>query len=250
MRLLLTGATGAGGLNVYRAALIDPTVTSVTLLLRREMPSWAILPPNAAEKTTTIIHSDFASYPPDISLRLAQHDACIWALGTSSNGAKEEDYTLVTHDYPMAMIRALSDAGVGKDRPADKPFRCVYFSSMLADPTEESSLMWARIKGRTEKDLAAFCAENPGMKAHCIRPAFFAPSRDHPQDRKHQRGAGKDFLDSLMGLVLRVAVPSLYTPIPEMNAAALAIAQGKYPDQEVFENSDLRQIAKELGVKV
>ena len=138
-----------GGLNIYRAALNDPAITSVTLLLRREMPSWAILPSNATEKTTTIIHNDFATYPPDIATRLAQHDACIWALGMSSNGVKEEDYTRITHDYPMAMVKTLRDAGVGKERPVDKPFRFVYFSGELADPEEKSGQMWARVKVST-----------------------------------------------------------------------------------------------------
>lgn len=165
MRLIITGATGAGelessnglppsltshttlaGLNVYRAALADTAITSITLLLRREMPSWAVLPSNAAEKTTTIIHTDFTVYSPDVAERLAQHDACIWALGVSASGVKEEDYTKITYEYPMAMVKALRDAGVGKDRLAEKPFRFVYFSGEMADPTEKSGQMWARVK--------------------------------------------------------------------------------------------------------
>lgn len=134
------------GLNIYRAALTDPSISAVTLLLRREMPSWAVLPANAAEKTTTIIHDDFASYPSDLASRLAQHDACIWALGTSSNGVKEADYTRITYEYPMAMAKALKDAGAGNDRPADKPFRFVFFSGEMADPEEKSGQMWARVK--------------------------------------------------------------------------------------------------------
>ncbi|TCD61171.1 hypothetical protein EIP91_008815, partial [Steccherinum ochraceum] len=148
MRLLLTGATGAGGLNIYRAALNDPSITSITLLLRSEMPSWAVLPANASEKTTTIIHFDFTSYPPEVASRLAQHDACIWALGISSNGVKEADYTRITYEYTMALVKALKEAGVGNDRPADKPFRFVYFSGAMADPTGKSGQMWARVKGK------------------------------------------------------------------------------------------------------
>lgn len=139
----------SGGLNIYRAALTDPSITSVTLLLRREMPSWAVLPPNAAEKTTTIIHTDFASYPPEVASRLAQHDACIWALGTSASGVSEADYTRVTYEYPLALVKALKEAGVGNDRSADKPFRFVYFSGEMADPTEKSGQMWARVKVRS-----------------------------------------------------------------------------------------------------
>lgn len=87
------------------------------------------------------------------------------------------------------------------------------------------------------------------MKAHSIRPAFFAPSREYPADKKHQRTGTKNILDAVMGPVMRFALPSYYTPIPELTAATLAIAQGKYPDQELFRNTHLRQIARELGVK-
>ncbi|TCD61173.1 hypothetical protein EIP91_008817 [Steccherinum ochraceum] len=249
MRLLVTGATGAAGLNIYRAALNDSSVTSVTLLLRREMPSWAVLPANASEKTTTILHSDFASYPADVASRLAQHDACIWALGTSSNGVAEADYTRITYEYPMAMVKALKEAGVGNDRPADKPFRFVYFSGEMADPTGKSGQMWARVKGKTEKDLASFCVEGSGMRVHSIRPAFFGPNKEYPEDKKHQRAASRRALDAVMGPVLNITLPSYVTPIPDLTASTLAIAQGKYPDRELFRNTDLRKIAKKLKAR-
>lgn len=49
--------------------------------------------------------------------------------------------------------------------------------------------------------------------------------------------------------VIKYMLASYYTPIPELAAATLAIAEGKYLDQELFRNTDLRKIAKELGVK-
>jgi hypothetical protein len=114
--------------------------------MRREMPSWAVLPSNASSKTGTIVHNDFKSYDADLASRLAQHDACLWAMGKSVRGMTEEHYTTMTHDYPMALLTALRDAGVGKDRPADKPFRFLYWSGELAD--SKSNQMWARVKVR------------------------------------------------------------------------------------------------------
>ena len=133
------------GLNIYRAALEDPAISSITLLTRREMPQWAVLPANASEKTTTIIHKDFTSYPPDIVARLVQHDACIWAMGKSSLGLSEEEYTKITYAAPMAFVSALRDAGIGTGREVN-PFRFVYLSGAHADPTEKSRQMWARVK--------------------------------------------------------------------------------------------------------
>ena len=77
---------------------------------------------------------------------MAEHDALIWAVGRTSFGISEKDYTSLTYEYPMAALRALSDAGAGKDRPADAPFRIMYVSSELADPMQKSWRMWARVK--------------------------------------------------------------------------------------------------------
>lgn len=134
---------------------MDASISNITLLMRREMPAWAALPPNAVEKTTTIVHSDFTSYPPDLATRLAEHDACIWALGKSVRGMTEEQYTLLTYGYPMAALRAMRDAGVGRDRPPAQPFRFVYVSGEHADPTQKSMQMWARVK--VSLHLDAWC---------------------------------------------------------------------------------------------
>ncbi|GJE86452.1 hypothetical protein PsYK624_025320 [Phanerochaete sordida] len=248
MKLLITGATGAAGLNIYRAAVQDPSISAVTLLMRREMPSWAVLPANAAEKTTTIVHADFAQYPPELAARLAEHDACIWAQGKSSRGMNEADYTRLTYDYPMAALRALRDAGVGAGRAPDRPFRFVYVSGMSSDPTEQSAQMWARVKGRAEKDIAAFCTPESGMKAHVIRPAYFRPPREYPADWAHQRTRGEDMVDRVLGPVFTCLIPSFVTPIPVLARVPLEIAKGRWPDVGLFPNKMMLELGKEIGI--
>ena len=135
-------------MNIYRAAVGDPAISSITLLSRRELPSWAVVPANASQKTTTILHKDFTSYTPELASRLTQHDACVWAIGKSSLGVSEAEYTSYTYDAPMAFLKALRDADVGKGRDKDKPFRFLYYSGSHADPTEKSRQMWARVKVR------------------------------------------------------------------------------------------------------
>lgn len=110
------------------------------------MPSWAVLPDNASAKTTTIVHGNFTDYEPDLAAQLIQHDACLWALGKSARGMAEDEYTVVTHDYPIAMLNALRSAGVGEGRATDQPFRFLYWSGERADPSGNSSMMWARVK--------------------------------------------------------------------------------------------------------
>lgn len=246
MRLLLTGATGVAGLNIYRTALGDPTVTSVTLLQRREMPSWAVLPDNAVSKSSTVVHSDFTSYSPELAARLSQHDACIWAMGKSSRGMNETEYTKLTYEMPMALIEALQKAGVGDEREEGKPFRFVYVSGNSADPTEKSSQMWARVKGRTEKDLTTFCAAHPGMRAHILRPGYFFPPKEYPADKANQRSALEGFADRILGPVFSTLIPNLLSPPAEMAKVALEAAKGRWSQIDLFSSKQMREMAKEL----
>lgn len=134
------------GFAAYLAALADPSVSYITLLLRREIPSWANLPLNASEKSKTIIVKDFAQYPEEVISQIADHDGCVWALGKAANGLSEEEYIEIHVGFPMAAVEALKKAGVGS---ADKPFSFVYVSGGGADPSQKSVFMWARGKVRT-----------------------------------------------------------------------------------------------------
>ncbi|OCH93948.1 hypothetical protein OBBRIDRAFT_832254 [Obba rivulosa] len=245
MRLLLTGATGVAGLAIYRAALNDPVVTAVTILSRRALPSWAELPANASSKTEVILHDDFTTYSPELARRLAEHDACIWALGKASAGMSEPDYTRLTYEYPMSAARALKHAGVGAGRAQD-PFRFVYISGAAADPTEKSIMMWARVKGRTEKDLTEFCDNSEGMKAHILRPAYFFPSNQYPQDRKNQRPASAGYVDCVMTPLLNTVLPSQYTPIDDLARFAVEAAKGQWPDETLFSNTKMKELVKQV----
>lgn len=166
-KLIITGATGTGtfglpyqslpiaqltlyscflaGFAAYLAALADPSVSYITLLLRREIPSWASLPSNASEKSKTVIVKDFAQYPEDVISQIADHDGCVWALGKSVKGLSEEEYMKIHVEFPLAAVEALKKAGVGS---AEKPFNFVYVSGGGADPSQKSMFMWARGKVR------------------------------------------------------------------------------------------------------
>jgi hypothetical protein len=133
------------GFAAYLAALADPSVSHITLLLRREIPSWANLPLSASKKSKTIIMKDFAQYPEDVISQIANHDGCVWALGKSVKGLSEEEYMKIHVDFPLAAVEALKKAGVGSTQ---KPFSFVYVSGEGSDPTQKSMFMWARGKVR------------------------------------------------------------------------------------------------------
>ncbi|KAI0634767.1 hypothetical protein C8Q77DRAFT_1103991 [Trametes polyzona] len=243
MRLLITGATGVAGLAAYRAALADPAIESVTLLTRRPVPSWAKLPPQASEKTKTILHQDFKVYPPALAQQIAaEHDALIWALGRSSVGMSEEQYNELTYETTIAAARALKEAGAGSK---EKPFRFVYVSGEHADPTGESRQAWARIKGRVERELPELF-QGTNMVSHVVRPSYFFPSKNYPEDRANQRSRTYRALDVVFGPVLANLLPASYTPVEDLGRFVVEVAKGRWPSQALFRNTELRRLVNEL----
>ena len=136
-----------------RSLLTDNSVSQVTYLGRRPLPPWVVLPGGTSTdgaspthpKLSTIEHKDFSSYPPAIQEAIAQHDACIWALGISTSGMSEEKYTEITVGYFSAFLDVLKEKAVGTE---GSPFRVVFISGMGADSKEKSRVLFARIKVR------------------------------------------------------------------------------------------------------
>lgn len=101
---------------MFREAVSDPAILSITVLARRSLPDWLTEVIPNSNKTTTVILNDFLHYPSDLPPKLAAHDACIWALGCSSIGMGDQEYTKVTCDYVASMVSALQSGDVAKLR--------------------------------------------------------------------------------------------------------------------------------------
>lgn len=156
---------------MLRALLLDDSITHVTTLTRRPLPSWIVLPggTNATSTTassdsnsspthpklTAITQTSFLSYSKDL---LAEHDACIWALGVSQIGKTEAEYTEVTLGYVKAFLKDLKDSGrvvqtqgeEGGDSTGSvqKPFTFLFVTGEGVDSTEKSRTLYARVKVR------------------------------------------------------------------------------------------------------
>jgi len=247
MRLLLTGATGAAGVQIFRTAIQDESVTKITVLTRRPLPDWMNLP--QTDKTEIIILDDFLVYPEDLPQRLAQHDACIWALGKSSAGLTEEEYTKITYDFPMAAIIALERGGVGevttmedgsaKERPA---FRFVFISGEGADQTEKSRMKFARVKGRVEKSLLEL-PPSSNIRATIIRPAYFFPTK---ADRNYLRSSTGRIVNVILTPFISTVMPSSYTSVEGMGKVAIALAMGRWSDERLIRASRMNEMLKEI----
>jgi hypothetical protein len=141
------------GLGILRSLLTDNAVSQVTYLGRRPLPPWVVLPGGTSTdgaspthpKLVTIEHKDFLTYPPAIQETIAQHDACIWALGISAVGMSEAKYTEITVGYFNSFLDVLKEKAAGTK---ESPFRVVFVSGKGADSTEKSRTLFARVKVR------------------------------------------------------------------------------------------------------
>lgn len=239
MKLVLTGVTGAAGIQIFRQAVSDAAITKITVLSRRVLPSWMDIPKN--DKTEVIILNDFLNYPSDLPARLVGHDACVWALGKSSVGLSDDEYTRITYDYTMHFVNSLQEAGM-KDKTGE-PFRFVFISGEGADPSGKSNIKFAKIKGMTEKALFDL-PPSSNIKASVMRPAYFFPSKDHPSDRENIRSSTTRVIDCLMTPIMKTILPSMYTPIEDLGLFAVEAAKGRWSNENLFPNSKMRELIK------
>ncbi|KAG2044349.1 hypothetical protein BDR03DRAFT_938970 [Suillus americanus] len=193
------------------------------------------------DKTEVIVVKDFLDYPSDLPARLAEHDACVWALGKSSVGLSDEEYTRITYEYTMHFLNSLQEART-KDKTGE-PFKFVFISGEGADPSGKSDLKFARIKGMTEKALFDL-PPSSNVKASVMRPAYFFPSKDHPSDRDNIRSPTARAMDCLMTPIMKTILPSMYTPIEDLGLFAVEAAKGRWSDEKLFSNSKMRELIK------
>ena len=154
MNVVLFGATGMVGQGVLLECLDDPEVKRVVSIVRRATGV-------THAKLTEIVHADFFDYAA-IESSLRDADACFFCLGVSSVGMKEDDYRHITHDLTMTAANAL--------HRLNPNLAFIYVSGAGTDSTEKGRSMWARVKGKTENDLAKLFGH-----AYAFRPGYIHP---------------------------------------------------------------------------
>ena len=159
MKVILFGATGMVGQGVLRECLVDAGVTEVLSVGRG---------PTGVQnaKLHEILHDDFTDFSK-IESRLAGYDACLFCLGVSSIGMDPERYRHLTYDVTMAAAKTLARLNPG--------MVFTYVTGKGTDSTEQGSLRWARVKGKTENDLLRL----PFKAAYMFRPSGIQIGRAH-----------------------------------------------------------------------
>ena len=153
--VLITGSTGMVGKGVLLECIDDDRITKIVVINRKPVEI-------EHPKLNEIIHRDFHDFS-DLSTSFTNLDACFFCMGISAIGKTEEEYTKVTYDIPISLAKLLL--------PINPDMVFCYVSGAGTDPNGNS--MWARVKGKTEKDLQ----ELPFRKVVLFRPGFIQPMR-------------------------------------------------------------------------
>ncbi len=155
IKIIIFGASGMVGEGVLLTALGHDEVESILVIGRK--PCGIV-----HSKLKEIIHKDFFDFS-SIENELKGFDACFFCLGVSSVGMSEPDYTRITYDLTMEAAKILSRLNPN--------MTFCYVSGMGTDSSEKGRIMWARVKGKTENDLAKL----PFKSVYAFRPGLIKP---------------------------------------------------------------------------
>jgi uncharacterized protein YbjT (DUF2867 family) len=215
MRVMLFGATGMVGQGVLRECLLADDVERVLAVGRTGTGV-------ANPKLDELVRDDLFDLTP-VADRLAGYDACLFCLGVSSAGMKEDAYRRITYDLTMAVARTLVTVHKG--------MRFLYVSGAGTDSSERGRLMWARVKGRTENDLLKL-----PLHAYMFRPGFIQPTHGVKSKTRLYRLAYA--VTSPLYPVLRRVAPKFVTSNDTIGRAMLTVARSGAP-KRVLETADI-----------
>jgi len=146
------------GSEVVRECLADARIERVLAISRRPLPF-------EDPRLEVVELADFLDLSP-LAARLEGVDVCFSALGVSQMLEKDpERYRVVTHDYVLALAREVAARSPGA--------RMVFVSGQGADATGKSKVLFARVKGETERDMRALF----GDRLTVVRPGVIRPVR-------------------------------------------------------------------------
>jgi uncharacterized protein YbjT (DUF2867 family) len=137
----------------------------------------------------------------------------------------EQDYTRVTYDFTLAAAQVLAKKNPG--------MTFIYVSGTGTDSSEKSSLMWARVKGRTENTLFKL-----PLKAYMFRPGYIQPLGGIKSKTKLY-----DVLYSIVGglyPVLRAVFPKYVTTSEQVGRAMIWVAK-RGASKRWLENDDINR---------
>ncbi|RAH65697.1 putative nucleoside-diphosphate-sugar epimerase [Aspergillus aculeatinus CBS 121060] len=197
MKIILAGTTGLVGQEVLTQCLAHPSITSILVLSRRELPNNITHPKLQVHRMQD---QDFLSYAdPQLAASLPGATACIWTLGVppSRASADEEASRRVTLEYTSQAAVAFNEAftaslaGPGREEApsaAGSRFRFVYFSGGMAERDQTKSLWvtagYRRLRGQAENIFLEFQAgHSTTFESYIMRPGMVLSRQGTLADR-------------------------------------------------------------------
>jgi hypothetical protein len=212
------------GQGALRECLRDPEVEQVVSVVRAPTG-------NIHEKLREIVHKDFLDFTP-IENELTGLNACLYCLGVTSTGTKEEDYTRITYGFTIAAATTLLRLNPGMS--------FVFVSGTGADSTERGSTLWARVKGKTENTLLGM----PFRSVYVFRPAMIQPLQGIKSKTASYRiiyGLIAPFLSAVRHLW-----PNYISTTQELGKALLVAAK-RGTQKRVVEAGQIRKVLESLS---
>jgi nucleoside-diphosphate-sugar epimerase len=213
IKVIITGATGMVGEGVLFECLQNPTVSEVLIINRKH---YEMQHPKLKE----LIVPDFFQLNKFSDI-LRRYDACFFCAGISSVGMKEDRFTHITYDTTLSFAKVLL--------AVNSNMIFTYVSGTKTDSSEKSRVMWARVKGRTENELAKL-----GFKAEYN----FRPGAMLPFDGQKNWRATYKFIVKIIKLFSSKNV----LPMHEVGKAMINCVTVGY-DKNVLEISDIKKMA-------
>jgi len=220
LKVIIIGSTGMVGKGVLLECLDSPEVESILVINRRTLDI-------KIDKISEIILEDFFDLT-SVQEKLRGYHACFFCLGVSAFGMSETDYTHITYDLTIKFANSLLKINPG--------ISFCYVSGQGTDSSENSRIMWARVKGLTENALLAM----PFSKSYMFRPGFIQPMKGIKSSTKMYNVLYAVFKP--LYPLLKFIFPKLITSTVQVGKAMINSIVFGY-DKIHLDNNDINQLA-------
>ncbi|NMH28149.1 NAD-dependent epimerase/dehydratase family protein [Flavobacterium silvaticum] len=211
MKVIVTGATGMVGEGILFECLENPKISEILSISRK---SYGIQNPKVRE----LIVPDFTKLS-DFATDISGYDACFFGAGISSVGMNEEKFTQITYDTTLAFAKSVLSVN-------DSMCFC-YVSGSGTD--RNGRLMWQRVKGKTEDDLA-----NLGFRSEFnFRPGVMLPF----EGQKNWK-----WIYKVLTKIIQLFASKSVLTLAEVGKAMIKVSESGYSKTNL-EISDIKKLA-------
>ena len=160
-----------------------------------------------------------------VSPQLTGYNTCFFCLGVSSIGLKEAEYYKLTYKLTMNFATILANQNPG--------MVFCYVSGAGTDESEQGRVMWARVKGKTENDLAKL----PFRQVYFFRPGIMKPTKGLKNTLRFYKYFG------WLIPVVKLFAPNSASTLKQVGLAMITAASKGY-EKQTIEVSDILKLSK------